>query len=39
MDSEDHSDQLPAFKEYIERMDQVRGTNFAEIFPELAHLV
>ena len=39
MDSEDHSDQLPAFKEYIERMDQVRGTNFAEIFPELAHLL
>ena len=39
MDSEDHSDQLPAFKEYIERMDAVRGTDFALIFPELAHLL
>jgi MoaA/NifB/PqqE/SkfB family radical SAM enzyme len=39
MDSEDHSDQLPAFKEYIERMDAVRGTDFHEIFPEIAHLV
>jgi MoaA/NifB/PqqE/SkfB family radical SAM enzyme len=39
MDSDDHSDQLPAFKEYIEHMDKVRGTDFNEIFPELAHLV
>ena len=39
MDSEDHTDQLPAFKEYIEKLDDLRKTNFQEIFPELAHLL
>lgn len=39
MDSEDHSDQLPAFKEYIEKLDGLRNTNFGETFPELAHLL
>lgn len=39
MDSEDHSDQLPAFKEYINNLDSIRNTNFKSIFPELAHLV
>lgn len=39
MDGEDHTDQLPAFKEYIERMDTLRGTDFKTIFPELAHLL
>lgn len=39
MDSEDHTHLLPAFKEYVERMDNVRGTNFKEVFPELKHLV
>jgi sulfatase maturation enzyme AslB (radical SAM superfamily) len=38
MDSEDHTDQLPAFKEYINTLDQSRGTNFKSVFPELAHL-
>ena len=39
MDSEDQSDQLPAFREYIEKLELVRKTNFAETFPDLAHLL
>ena len=39
MDAEDHSAQLPAFVEYIEKMEAVRGTNFVKTFPELAHLL
>jgi MoaA/NifB/PqqE/SkfB family radical SAM enzyme len=39
MDSEDHTDQLPAFKEYIEKLDNLRQTNFKKIFPELSHLL
>jgi pyruvate-formate lyase-activating enzyme len=39
MDAEDHEDQLPAFKEYIERMELLRGTDFKTTFPELAHLI
>lgn len=39
MDAEDHTDQLPAFKEYIERLDTLRGTSFKETFPELSHLL
>jgi uncharacterized Fe-S cluster-containing radical SAM superfamily protein len=39
MDAEDHSAQLPAFKEYITVMDQQRNTNFKNTFPEIAHLI
>jgi MoaA/NifB/PqqE/SkfB family radical SAM enzyme len=39
MDAEDHEDQLPAFKEYIQRMELLRGTDFKTTFPELAHLL
>jgi pyruvate-formate lyase-activating enzyme len=39
MDAEDHQDQLPAFKEYIQRMELLRGTDFKTTFPELAHLL
>jgi hypothetical protein len=39
MDAENHEDQLPAFKEYIERMELLRGTDFKTTFPELAHLL
>jgi sulfatase maturation enzyme AslB (radical SAM superfamily) len=39
MDSEDHTDQLPAFREYINTLDQSRGTNFSSVFPELSHLL
>jgi hypothetical protein len=38
MDAEDHTGQLPAFKEYINNLDEIRSTNFKAIFPELAHL-
>lgn len=39
MDSEDHTHLLPAFKEYIEKLDQLRKTDFKSIFPELSHLL
>ena len=39
MDSEDHSDLLPAFKEYVEKIDASRSLKFEEIFPELKLLV
>jgi hypothetical protein len=39
MDSEDHTHLLPAFKEYIERMDKQRNVDFKTVFPELAHLL
>jgi hypothetical protein len=39
MDSEDHTHLLPAFSEYIEKMDVVRHTNFQETFPLLSHLI
>jgi len=39
MDSEDHTFLLPAFKEYIERMDKQRNVDFKTVFPELAHLL
>jgi sulfatase maturation enzyme AslB (radical SAM superfamily) len=39
MDAEDQSKELPAFKEYIERMDAVRKTNFKSTFSNLAHLI
>ena len=39
MDAEDHTDQLPAFKEYIEKLEALRGTDFKSTFPELAHLL
>jgi sulfatase maturation enzyme AslB (radical SAM superfamily) len=38
MDAEDHTEQLPAFKEYIEKLEAIRGTDFKATFPELAHL-
>jgi pyruvate-formate lyase-activating enzyme len=38
MDAEDHSGQLIAFKEYINKLDNVRKTNFNTTFPELKHL-
>lgn len=39
MDSEDHTHLLPAFKEYIDKMDVLRKTDFKTLFPELAHLI
>jgi MoaA/NifB/PqqE/SkfB family radical SAM enzyme len=39
MDSEDHTHLLPAFSEYINKMDAVRKTDFKQVFPLLEHLV
>jgi hypothetical protein len=39
MDAEDHTHLLPGFKEYIEKMDVVRKTEFKKVFPNLAHLI
>ncbi len=39
MDAEDHTNLLPAFKEYVNVMDSQRGTHFQTVFPELAHLL
>lgn len=39
MNSDDHSNLLPDFSEYIKKLDFVRKTDFKNIFPELAHLL
>jgi len=39
MDGEDHTDLLPAFREYISTMDAERNLNFEETFLELKHLL
>ena len=39
MNSEDKTAMLPSFKDYINKMDIIRETNFKEVFPELADLV
>jgi MoaA/NifB/PqqE/SkfB family radical SAM enzyme len=38
MNSKDHSDQLPSFKNYINSLDKIRNTDAKIIFPELSHL-
>ncbi|MFS4459365.1 twitch domain-containing radical SAM protein [Bdellovibrio sp. HCB2-146] len=39
MNSEDWSNRLPEFKEYIQHMDKIRNLNFGETFPEMKGLV
>ncbi len=39
MNSEDWSNRLPEFKEYIQHMDGIRKLNFGETFPEMKELV
>lgn len=39
MDAEDHSNLLPDFREYVNTLDKQRGTDFKQVFPELAHLL
>jgi sulfatase maturation enzyme AslB (radical SAM superfamily) len=39
MDSEDHTEQLPAFSEYVRNLDEIRSTEFQSVFPELKHLL
>jgi MoaA/NifB/PqqE/SkfB family radical SAM enzyme len=37
--SEDWSSLMPAFKEYIIKMDKIRGTDFSKTFPEMKELI
>ncbi len=39
MESEDWSQRMPQFREYIKHMDQIRGTTFNKVFPEMAELM
>jgi sulfatase maturation enzyme AslB (radical SAM superfamily) len=39
IESEDHSSQLPDFKEYVNNLDSIRSTDAKKIFPELGHLL
>ena len=39
MNSEDWSNRMPEFIEYINRMDQIRGLDFRKTFPEMAGLL
>ena len=39
MYAEDQSHLLPAFKEYVNKLDAIRKINAQEVFPELAHLL
>ncbi|MCJ8275435.1 MAG: twitch domain-containing radical SAM protein [Bdellovibrionales bacterium] len=39
MNSGDWSQRMPQFIEYINKMDTIRGTNFREVFPEMAELL
>jgi len=39
MNSEDWSNRMPEFQEYIGKMDQIRGLDFKKTFPEMASLV
>ena len=39
MDSKDSTHLLPGFKEYVNKLDAIRGLDAASIFPELAHLL
>ena len=39
MDAVDNSHLLPGFKEYVNKLDTIRGVNAKDVFPELAHLL
>ena len=39
MKSEDWSQRMPEFQEYITKLDQLRSTNFRETFPDMAKLL
>lgn len=38
MDEEDWSDRLPELKEYLDKVDQLRGLNYKSTFPELVDI-
>ena len=37
--SEDWSQRLPEFREYLTKLDGMRGTDFRKTFPEMAYLL
>jgi hypothetical protein len=39
MESEDWSQRMPEFQEYIKLLDKTRGHSFEKTFPEMAHLI
>ena len=39
MDAQDNSHLLPGFKEYVTKLDAIRGLKASNVFPELAHLL
>lgn len=39
MNSDDWSNRMPEFREYITRMDKIRGTDFRKTFPEMSELL
>lgn len=39
MDAQDNSHLLPGFKEYVNKLDAIRGLEAKKVFPELAHLL
>ncbi len=39
VEAQDHSHLLPDFKEYINNLDRIRGTDAKTVFPDLAHLL
>ncbi len=39
MDAKDNSHLLPGFKEYVNKLDAIRGLKASNIFPEIAHLL
>lgn len=39
MNAQDNSHLLPGFKEYVNKLDAIRGLKAAKVFPELAHLL
>jgi hypothetical protein len=39
MMSEDWSQRMPQFREYITKFDKQRGTDFTKVFPEMANLL
>ena len=39
MKSEDWSNRLPEFREYITLMDKVRKTDFTKVFPDMKDLI
>jgi MoaA/NifB/PqqE/SkfB family radical SAM enzyme len=39
INAEDHTSQLPDFKEFINNLDNIRGLDCSSIFPELKHIL